>query len=151
LFDILYFAGMKSVLRYCFLFLLFFAACTNSDKTAAPVSENDVDAARNFIDAALKGHYDEARKLVVPDSINNAWIDLFKRGYQERMSQGDKAGYRNASINIHNVRTVNDSITIVKYSNSFKKQDDSLKVVRRDGTWLVDLAYSFSLPTDSLP
>ena len=142
---------MKSVTRFCFLFLFFFAACNSHDKNAAPVSENDVDAARNFIDAALKGHYDEARALVVPDSTNNAWVDLFKRNYQERMSQSDKAGYRDASINIHNVRSINDSTTIVNYSNSFKKQDDSLRVVRRAGNWLVDLSYSFSSPADSLP
>ena len=135
-----------------FLFLLFFVACNNSDKKETPTSENDVDAARNFINAALKGHYDDARKLVLQDSANNAWIDLFKRAYQQRMSQADKAGYREASINIHDVQTVNDSTTIIKFSNSYKKQNDSLKVVRRDGNWLVDLAYSFSEPgTDSLP
>ena len=133
------------------MFLLFLGACNSNDKTAAPTSENDVDAARNFIDAALNGHYDEARTLVVPDSVNNAWIDIFKRAYQERMSQSDKAGYRAASINIHGVRTLNDTATVITYSNSYKKKDDSLKVVRRNGQWLVDLAYSFSSPTDSLP
>jgi hypothetical protein len=143
---------MKSVLAICFLFLLFFAACNSSDKAEVPTSENDVDAARNFIDAALKGHYDDARKLVVPDSVNNEWIDLFRRNYQEHMSLADKAGYREASINIHNVATLNDSTTIVHYSNSFKKQNDSLKVIRRNGTWLVDLAYSFpSEPTGTKP
>lgn len=148
----LYFAGMKSNFTVSFLFLLFFAACNSSDKQETPTSENDVDAARNFIDAALKGHYDVARNLVVPDSTNYGLVDLFKRNYQERMSQADKAGYRAASINIHNVQTVNDSTTIIKYSNSYKKQNDSLKVVRRNGTWLVDLPYSFSGPvTDSLP
>ena len=141
---------MKSVLQYCFLFLLF-VACNSSDKTAPPASENDVDAARNFIRAALDGHYDEARNLVLPDSANNAWIDLYKRIYQSRMSLGDKAGYRAASINIHDIQTVNDSITIVRYSNSFKQQADSLKVVKRDDAWLVDLRYSFPSQTDSLP
>jgi hypothetical protein len=34
-------------------------------------------------------------------------------------------------------------VAIIKYSNSFKKQKDSLRVVRMDGTWLVDLKYSF--------
>src|SRR5215217_538296 len=108
---------MKSIFTLSFLFLLFFVACTNSDKKETPTSENDVDAARNFINAALKGHYDEARTLVVPDSTNNAWIDLFKRNYQEHMSQGDKAGYREASIYIHDVQTMNDSTTIIQYSN----------------------------------
>ena len=140
---------MKSIYSIRFLFLLFFAACNNNEKADAPTSENDVDAARNFINAALKGHYDEARTLVVPDSLNNAWIDLFKRNYQERMSQADKAGYREASINIHDVQTLNDSTTIVKYSNSYKKQNDSLKVVHRKGTWLVDLSY-FTSPDAGL-
>jgi hypothetical protein len=143
---------MKSVLAICFLFLQFFLACNSSDKTEIPASENDVDAARNFIDAALKGHYDDARKLVLQDSANNAWIDLFRRNYQEHMSLADKAGYREASINIHNVATLNDSTTVVQYSNSYKKQNDSLKVIRRNGAWLVDLKYSFpSSPTDGQP
>lgn len=140
---------MKSIFTASFLFLLF-CACNNSDKTAVPASENDVDAARNFIQAALKGHYDEARTLVVPDSVNNAWVDLLKRNYQEHMSLGDKAGYRDASINIHNVQTANDSTTFIQYSNSFKKQSDSLKVIKRNGQWLVDLEYSFpTMPANS--
>lgn len=143
---------MKSVLSFCFLFLLFFYACNNSDESETPASENDVDAARNFIDAALKGHYDDARRLVVQDSVNNLWVDLLKRNYQGHMSLGDKAGYRAASINIHNVKTINDSTTVINYSNSYKKKADSLKVIKSDGAWLVDLAYSFpSSSTDSLP
>jgi hypothetical protein len=152
LFDIPYFAGMKSVLTGCFLCLQFFYACSDADKTEIPTSENDLDAARNFIDAALDGHYDDARPLVLPDSVNQSWIDLFRRNYQENMSLADKAGYRDASINIHNVQALNDSTTIVHYSNSYKKKEDSLKVVRRNGVWLVDLAYSFpSPPTGQMP
>lgn len=133
---------MKSVLPFCFLFLLFFA-CNSSDNTEIPASENDVDAARNFIQAALEGHYDDARNLVVQDSVNNAWIDILRRNYQEHMSQADKAGYRAASINIHKVQATNDSTTIINYSNSYKKQNDSLKVTRQNGEWRVDLGYSF--------
>ena len=125
----------------------------NDEKDAVPASENDVDAARNFINAALDGHYDEARELVVPDSANNAWIDLFKRNYQSRMTMADKAGYREASINIHSVAQQNDSTSIIHYSNSYKKQNDSLKVVRQGNNWLVDLKYSFNRPQnqDSIP
>lgn len=127
--------------------------CNEGGKNAVPASENDVDAARNFINAALDGHYDEAREMIVPDSANNAWIDLFKRNYQSRMTMADKAGYRDASINIHSVAQPNDSTSVVHYSNSYKKQNDSLLVVRRNGSWLVDLKYSFTKPlsTDSLP
>ena len=120
--------------------------CNEGGKNAVPASENDVDAARNFINAALDGHYDEAREMIVPDSANNAWIDLFKRNYQSRMTMADKAGYRDASINIHSVAQPNDSTSVVHYSNSYKKQNDSLLVVRRNGSWLVDLKYSFTKP-----
>ena len=139
-------------MRKIFIALLFIAiSCNDDNKDAVPTSENDVDAARNFINAALDGHYDKARDMIVPDSANNAWIDLFKRNYQSRMTMADKAGYRDASINIHSVAQPDDSTSIVHYSNSYKKQNDSLLVVRRNGSWLVDLKYSFTKPIDSLP
>ena len=59
------------------------------------------------------------------------------------MSAEDKKGYREASINIHSVEGINDSVSIIHYSNSFKKQRDSLRAVRLDEKWLVDLKYSF--------
>ena len=59
------------------------------------------------------------------------------------MNRGDKRGYREASINFYDTRQMNDSVSIISYSNSYKKQKDSLRVVRRNDTWLVDLKYSF--------
>ena len=149
-FTIHYFCTMRKI----FIALLgILMACNDDNKDAIPISENDVDAARNFINAALDGHYDDARSLVLSDSANNAWIDLFKRNYQSRMTMADKAGYRDASINIHSVAQPNDSTTIVHYSNSYKKRTDSLKVVRHRNAWLVDLKYSFTRQNtnDSLP
>jgi type IV secretory pathway component VirB8 len=131
-----------------FLFLHFFYACSNEVITTA--SESDADAARNFIESALKGDYDKARNYMIQDSVNNQFLDAFERNYKHRMNSDDKAGYKNSSINIHSIRSVNDSNTVVNYSNSYKKQSDSLKIVRISGTWLVDLKYSFSI-TDTLP
>ena len=135
-----------------FLFLSMMISCNENEEPKATASENDADAARNFIRSALNGKYDEARTYVLPDSTNNNWIDLFERNYKERMNPDDKRGYRESSINIHSIKEVNDSVSIVNYSNSYKKRDDSLKVVRVNGQWLVDLKYSFpSTITDTLP
>jgi type IV secretory pathway component VirB8 len=131
-----------------FLFLQFFCACTNNNQQTS--SDDDIGTARNFIDAALQGDYDKARKFMIQDSVNNQYLDAFEHNYKDRMSREDKKGYKEASINIHNVNTLNDSVTVVQYSNSFKKQNDSLKVMRNNNTWLVDLKYSFA-QTDSLP
>jgi type IV secretory pathway component VirB8 len=142
---------MRSTLVTGFLFLQFFCACSGSEGDAGTeftTAESDVDAARSFIRSALDGKYDRARQFIVQDSVNTQYLDLFERNYKLRMDPEDKRGYRESSINIHDIRQVNDSTTVVNYSNSFKKQNDSLKVVRVANQWLVDLKYSFS-PTDT--
>ena len=140
---------MKSKMYLGFLFPLFFAACA-SDTTNTITSENDVDAARNFVNAALQGNYDQAKTFMLPDSVNNEYLEAFERNFREHMPPDDKRGYREASINIHDVSPINDSATVVHYSNSFKKKRDSLLVVRSGGQWLVDLKYSF-VPKNDAP
>ena len=144
---------MKSKLITGFLLLQFFLCCNNENKenSASGKSENDLDAARNFIQAALEGNYKKARTYALADSFNQQYVDLFERIYKERMNPEDKRGYREASINIHSVSPLNDSVTLINFSNSYKNKNDSLKVVRQNGQWLVDLKYSFYQKTDSLP
>ncbi len=125
------------------MFLHFFCACNQSNDVNSSVSENDADAARNFIQAALDGHYKRAKQFVVQDSVNQQYIELLERNYENRMSPTDKKGYQEASINIHSVQGINDSVSIIHYSNSYKKQRDSIKAVRIDQKWLVDLKYTF--------
>ncbi|HYH15988.1 MAG TPA: hypothetical protein VD794_12240 [Flavisolibacter sp.] len=137
---------MRSLSIFSSLCLLLLSACGSND--AGQSSENDVDAARNFIRAALDGQYKDAQSLIVADSVNQQYLDAFATNYRERMSGEDKRGYRESSINIHDIRSINDSVTIVHYSNSYKKTQDSLKVVRQNNNWLVDLKYSFA-PADT--
>ena len=132
---------MKSILCISFLFLQFFLACTNQD--AGPTSENDEDAARNFIRSVLDAEYDKAKTFIVPDSTNNEYLAITERNFTERMTRADKMGYKSASIQIHEIKKIDDSTSVVHYSNSFKKQRDSLKVVLQNNSWLVDLKYSF--------
>ena len=132
---------MKSKLFISFLFLLFFGACTSGDKTAA--SENPDDAARNFIRSVLDADFDAARNFIIADSTNDAYLQITQRNFVERMNRADKMGYKGASIQIHEIKNLDDSTSVVLYSNSYKKQRDSLKVVRVSGAWLVDLKYSF--------
>lgn len=128
-----------------FLGILLFTACGSgpdrSDTTQT--SENEIDAARNFIRLALDGKWDEARGLMVADSLNNTYLDLAQRAYQQRLDLDTRIQYRKASINIRSVNTVGDTASIVHYANSFRKKEDSLKVVKQAGRWLVDLKYSF--------
>ena len=136
--------------NYLFLlFLLFsFYACKSKDKETSK-SENNIDAARNFIRAALDGKFEEARTYLLVDSINTNWMDIAERSYQ-KSDQAVKDGYRASSINIHNVSKPNDSTTVLIYSNSFKNDHDTLKVLRINGQWLVDLKYLFEHDADTI-
>lgn len=137
---------MKSAAAYGFSFLLFLCACVGQMKeepSEGASAENDLDAGRSFIRALLDGRLRDARSLLLPDATNTEYMDAFQRHYETRMEREERRGYRESSINIHGLRQIGDTATIITYSNSFKKVRDSVRVVQRDGRWLVDLKYSF--------
>ena len=123
-------------------------ACGSDRQSNSNSSDNDIDAARNFIQAALVGDFDRAKVFMVKDSINNENINAIER-LNERQGKEEKEKYQTASIRIHQNRNVNDSTSIIYYSNSYKNKIDSLKVIRVGGKWLVDFKYIFH--TDTLP
>ncbi|MBS1654935.1 MAG: hypothetical protein JSU05_08830 [Bacteroidetes bacterium] len=130
--------------------LLFLAACKNNDQPAsAEKSEDDVNAATDFIQLSLQGKFDQARKYVLPDTLNLQYADIMERGYKERLKPEDREASRTASIHTHNINKLNDSTTIFEYDNSFEKKDYKLKLVKLNNHWLVDLKYSFQNKPDS--
>ncbi|HVT85959.1 MAG TPA: hypothetical protein VHD35_12215 [Chitinophagaceae bacterium] len=140
---------MKKKNHLLFLFLLFFAAsCSNNtDKEKKP--ENDIDAARDFIRAALDGKFDLAKTYMLQDSSNTQYLDAVERNYQ-KLPDSTKNGYHESSINIHLVNPVNDSTTVIIYSNSYMKDRDTLRVRKINQQWLVDLKYIFEHDRDTL-
>lgn len=130
-----------------FFFLVLFAACNNGAGDQNGKSENDVDAVRNFIQAALYGDYDKAKSYMLKDSANIVQMDAIQR---VPLSAEEKRGLASASIIIHNVNRVNDSTTVVIYSNSFKNNWDTLKAIKLNNEWLVDFSYLFNHDLDTL-
>ena len=135
---------MRSFFLLSFTTLVFFSSCGGGNEQEKGISsENDIDAARNFIRAALDGNWKNARRFMLQDSTNTQLLDTYESNYQTNMSKDDKRGYHESSITVYDTRPVNDSITIINYSNSYKKKRDSLKVIRIRGEWMVDFKYSF--------
>jgi hypothetical protein len=129
-------------------FLLFYA-CKNKDEETKAQDDN-IDVASTFIRSALDGKFDEARTLLLPDSLNEQYLDAAERSFQ-RSDPDTRYGYKNASIRIHNINKVNDSTTIVIFSNSYKNDHDTLKVLKVKDRWLVDLKYLYLHDMDSIP
>jgi hypothetical protein len=125
-------------------------ACNSEDrKTNSTSSDSDIDAARNFIQAALVGDFERAKTFMIVDSVNLGHLGAIER-LNERLSKEEKDKYQVASIRIHEDRKVNDSTSIVHYSNSYRNKIDSLKVIRTNDKWLVDFKFIFN-KRDSLP
>lgn len=125
------------------------AACNNPTRDAeAEGKQEDIGAARSFIQAALKGNYTEAKKFMLKDSINDQWMSIAEH---QTMDSHTKQGLYDASVNIHNRQVVNDSTTIIIYSNTFKNDKDTLKILKQpNGEWLVDLKYLFNHDNDTI-
>ena len=132
-----------------FLFLLcFFIGCKAKEGQIITTSENNIDAARNFIRAALDGKFDEARNFMLEDSSNINYMDVVERSFS-KADYTVKEGYRTSSINIRSVTELNDSVTVVIYSNSYKNDHDTLRVVKQSDRWLVDLKYLYEHDEDA--
>lgn len=56
----------------------------------------------------------------------------------------DKNQLRTASIIINEIDNVNDSVTVIRFLNSYDNKPAVLKVVRVNGEWVADLKYTFS-------
>jgi hypothetical protein len=122
-------------------------ACNNEAENPASKPEGDADAARMFIRTALDGNYKQAQKLIVQDSTNLEGLAQAERLYLNSDVTRQR-GLRESSIIIHDIKKINDSVSVVEYSNSFTKQKQAIKTVRQNGNWLVDFKYTFQ-NTDS--
>jgi hypothetical protein len=122
--------------RYFVPAILLLAACNNvhSYKKA----EDAEDAGREFIRAALDGDYDRARFYLFADSTNQFLIETWKKHY-DGMPHEERKKYQDADILPITIQKVNDSVTSYTYANSYKHDTTTIRVVRINGDWLVDL------------
>ncbi len=127
------------------LLVVSIVACKNNAKNGD--AENDIDAARNFIQAALYGDYKLARQYMLSDTVNTERLDAVERISR---SPEDKKGLAESTINIHGVTKVDTATTLVIFSNSYKNKKDTLRVKKINDKWLVDFNYLFTHGEDSL-
>jgi hypothetical protein len=116
--------------------VLLLAACNNihSFKKA----DDAQDAGRQFIRAALDGDYDKAKFFLYDDSTNQILFDMWRKRY-DGMPHEERKKYEDADILPINIQNVNDSVTSYTYANSYKRDTTTIRIVRIDGDWLVDL------------
>jgi len=111
--------------------ILMIAAIACNNNTNYKKAEDAQDAGREFIRASLDGNHDKARFFLYADSTNQFMFNRWK--------QDEKSKYKDADIVVLAITPENDSVVTYKYYNSYKKDTTTIKVLRINGEWLVDL------------
>ena len=127
---------MKKVI--VFFGILASLACNNE---AGYTKATDAqEAAREFIRASLDGNYDKASFYLYKDSagVNEMLLNKWRTDYNG-WKQEDKVGHKEANIIVITAQPVNDSTLNYIFSNSYKKDTTTIKIVKTKGEWLVDL------------
>ncbi len=117
--------------------VLFLSLACNTGRTFKK-AEDAQDAGREFIRASLDGDYEKAQFYLLPDSTNRLLMTKWKKDY-DMLDADTKRQYKEASILPITIKQQNDSVTTYTFSNSYKKDTTTIKVVRVKGEWLVDL------------
>lgn len=131
---------MRKLLFFSSSLFIIFSACNQPVKTKK--NSDPLEAGREFIDASLKGDYDYAKKYLLTDSTNLMYFDRFVE-FDNKKTSADKSGYKNANIIIDSTQNISDSISIINYSNTYKKTPSKIKLIKKNNEWLVDFKYTF--------
>ena len=131
---------MKRTLLIIIIGCMALSSCNTEKK----ITNTDIEVARGFIKDILDNNFKDAETYVLREETNQQYFELFKKEYESK-SKAELENYKNADIIINEISPVNDSVSIINYSNSFKKdKSNKLKMVRINGQWMVDLKYTFS-------
>lgn len=131
---------MNSLKYFCYFILLFcFCRCGQQ----YPPATTPLEGAREFIDGCLKGDFTKAGAYMIDDAENQKDLLKIKRDYDGK-SEDQKHDYAIASIIINEDATVNDTIHVINYKNSYDQFARKVKVVQRNNKWLVDFKYTFN-------
>lgn len=115
-------------------------ACKQKDKTNP---ETAMEVGRTFIRASLDGDFKTAEPLIFPDVQNKQAFESFKNYFGE-LPEAQRNQYKTANYNINKFEDINDSTSIINYSNSYMNKPMEIKLVRVDSKWWVDFKYTVS-------
>lgn len=130
---------MKLIFLFLLPIVLFFSCTSNTEKSP----QTALDTGRDFIRASLDGDFKKAEALLVKDTQNVQLFASYKT-YYDRLPAEKKQNYKSAIYTINKYEDVNDSTSIINYSNSFMRKPMEIKLLRINKVWGVDFKYTYS-------
>lgn len=132
---------MKKTRSILLSIMLIFLSCNSNEKQSP---QTDTETATTFIRDVLNNNLSAAETFLLQDEANGQYFESFKQQYSKK-DKAELEKFKAADIIINEISNVSDTVTIVNYSNSYKKDvKNKIKLVRINGKWLIDLKYTFS-------
>jgi hypothetical protein len=125
----------------CLLAALLFISSGCSGPEGHKEPEDALDAAREFVRAVLDGDYARA-ELHLLDEDDKVIFGRYKQ-FRNARPDTERRQLKSATIIINSVEAQSDSVTMVNYANSLSREPTELRVVKRNGRWLVDFSHTF--------
>ena len=126
---------------YILVFTAVLFSCTNNQKQSP---KTDTDVATAFIRDIMDNKLDDAELFLLKDEENKQYFEIVREQYRKK-DKAELERYKAADIIINEISNVTDSVSIVNYSNTYKRElKNKMKLVRINGKWQVDLKYTFS-------
>lgn len=132
---------MRSIIIILTTCCILFSGCAGNENYQKP--DDPLEAGREFIRFALDGDMRKAKAFILRDGANERLFENIEKKYAAE-SQEEKDKYKDASIIINKSQSLNDSTAIINYSNSFKRENSEIKLVKINGEWWVDFKYTFT-------
>ena len=125
---------------FAIVIILSLPACMSEENIKL---DDPLNSGRGFIESALKADYVKADKYLLQDSTNQQYL-LGLIDFNKNSNKEERENYRNANIIVDSLVPLSDSVNILYYKNSYKKEPSKLKIVKHNNDWLIDFKYSFT-------
>jgi hypothetical protein len=130
---------LKNLILYCSL-LLTVVSCNSH--SPAEKADNPLDGGRYFIENYLQGDMIKAQQYLLVDAKNQSYFDQMTKDYFAMDKEG-RMQTRQASIQIDEVKALDDKASVIYYQSSNNKIQRWIKVVSTPDGWKVDLKFSY--------
>lgn len=132
---------MRKITISIFAAFIILSGCTGNQQYKKP--DDALEAGREFIRFALDGDMRKAKVFILPGAANERLFDKIEKKYAANGPE-ERSRYKDASIIINKSQAINDSTTIINFSNSYKREDSEIMLVKVNGEWWVDFKYTFT-------
>jgi ADP-ribosylglycohydrolase len=133
---------MRRIQQFLQMLLLTILVSCNTTHQYPPAADA-LDAAREFIDASIKGDFEKANAYMLQDEKNKQLLKEEEEKYRAKTNAQQKQLSESSLQNI-SIEEVSATETIVKFKNSIDKTGRKVKVISVNNRWLVDFKYSFN-------